>query len=54
MKKLKAFFITFLGIAILSGVLPLRGQDIPARPDPPRLVNDLAGTEPGTETCCVQ
>jgi uncharacterized protein len=34
---------TFLLLAFLLTVLSLKAQDIPPRPNPPRLVNDLAG-----------
>jgi uncharacterized protein len=36
-------FVSFLWVLILAGFLPVVAQDIPARPDPPRLVNDFAG-----------
>jgi uncharacterized protein len=36
-------FISFLWALILTGFLPVVAQEIPARPDPPRLVNDFAG-----------
>ncbi len=39
----KSFIIAFWGIIILFGFLSVSAQDIPAKPDPPRLVNDFAG-----------
>jgi uncharacterized protein len=43
MRKIREFIFSFFGIFILFGFLSVSGQDIPARPDPPRLVNDIAG-----------
>ncbi len=40
MKKLRPFLLS-LGFFI-AGAAGLRAQDVPARPDPPRLVNDFA------------
>lgn len=41
----KSFFYTvFIILSLLAvSVVPLRAQNIPARPNPPRLVNDIAG-----------
>ncbi|MCK9422520.1 MAG: TPM domain-containing protein [Bacteroidales bacterium] len=36
-------FISFFWIFFLCGLSSVNGQNIPARPDPPRLVNDFAG-----------
>jgi uncharacterized protein len=41
MIKFNRFLVGFVFLFVLS--LTMNGQDIPARPDPPRLVNDLAG-----------
>src|SRR5579871_5268985 len=38
----KLLFIVLAAFALLSGPLAVRAQDVPAKPDPPRLVNDLA------------
>ncbi|MEI7663018.1 MAG: TPM domain-containing protein [Bacteroidota bacterium] len=35
--------ISFFWIFLLAGLTPANGQEVPARPDPPRLVNDFAG-----------
>ncbi len=49
MSKKMRFIVSFLALMILAGLSPLAGQDIPARPDPPRLVNDFAGVLSGDE-----
>lgn len=49
MSGYKRFIVSFLALMILAGFSPLAGQDIPARPDPPRLVNDFAGVLSGDE-----
>lgn len=43
MSGFRRFILAFLGSIFLSGLTPVVAQDIPARPDPPRLVNDFAG-----------
>ncbi len=49
MKRFSGFIIFLLWFVGLSGVSSVSGQDIPARPDPPRLVNDFAGVLTGDE-----
>ncbi len=39
----KGFTVIFFWILSLTGLFPASGQDIPVRPDPPRLVNDFTG-----------
>ncbi|MFZ4564473.1 MAG: TPM domain-containing protein, partial [Bacteroidales bacterium] len=43
MKMIRDFIVSFLGMLLLFGSSPASAQDIPARPEPPRLVNDFAG-----------
>jgi uncharacterized protein len=43
MKILRSLVVSVFGVLLLSGIAPVSGQDIPARPEPPRLVNDFAG-----------
>lgn len=44
--QLIAFFLFFLALA---GQVPVNAQELPPRPDPPRLVNDLAGVLSATD-----
>ncbi len=43
MKSFRVLVIALFWIFGFSGFSEVSGQDIPARPDPPRLVNDFAG-----------
>ena len=43
MRAYRGFIISFFWILILFRFSPAAGQDIPLRPDPPRLVNDFTG-----------
>ncbi len=49
MKIFRNFFISFLGSFLFFAGSTVTGQDIPARPEPPRLVNDFAGVLSGDE-----
>ena len=49
MKSFRGCFFSFLFITVLLGVSSASGQEIPARPDPPRLVNDFTGVLSGDE-----
>lgn len=40
---IRDFIVSFLGMVLLFVSSPASAQDIPARPEPPRLVNDFAG-----------
>ncbi|MEO7176443.1 MAG: TPM domain-containing protein, partial [Saprospiraceae bacterium] len=44
--QLIACFLFFLALA---GQVPVNAQELPPRPDPPRLVNDLAGVLSATD-----
>ena len=43
MRGYRGFIISLFWIFFLSGFSPVVAQDIPPKPDPPRLVNDFAG-----------
>ena len=43
MRGYRGFIFSFFWTLIFFGFSSVYGQDIPARPDPPRLVNDFAG-----------
>jgi uncharacterized protein len=43
MRIYRGFILSLFWILLLSGFSPVSAQDIPARPDPPKLVNDFAG-----------
>ena len=43
MKILRSFFVSFIGVFLLAGLSPAAAQEVPARPEPPKLVNDFAG-----------
>ena len=49
MRIYRGFVISLVWVLILFGVSSVAGQEIPARPDPPRLVNDFAGVLSGDE-----
>lgn len=41
--SLRNFLFILMAAAFLTAIRPVHAQDIPSRPDPPRLVNDFAG-----------
>ena len=43
MKVLRGFSMLMLCTVFFCGFVQVNGQEIPVRPDPPRLVNDFAG-----------
>ena len=49
MRSFRGFWVFILWVIGLVGVSSVSGQDIPARPEPPRLVNDFAGVLSGDE-----
>ena len=49
MKRFRELFIFLLWVSGLLGFSSVSGQEIPARPEPPRLVNDFAGVLTGDE-----
>ena len=49
MSFFRSCVLSLFGILILFGFVSASGQDIPARPDPPRLVNDFTGVLSGDE-----
>lgn len=53
MKSAKLKFLLLFGV-LLTGFLNLSAQTLPQRPDPPRLVNDLAGLLSPDETLALE
>ena len=61
MKRKSLYLLTLAVLFCTLSVNRVFSQNIPARPVPPRLVNDFAGmlkteeiSDLGTETCCFQ